>query len=114
VHTQIELDMDQEDNNTGTTMTTAVDAVMTKRTADVVTAMTTLVPAATISPEKCSNVNKYPHLAQFFGSQFDPSNSKTEESIHTVLSEIIDILHPRVGEELKVKNSGNHSWVLFL
>ncbi len=66
---------------------------------------------ATISPEKHSNVNKYPHLTQLLGNQFDPSNSKTKDSIHEVLSEIIDILRPGVGKEVKVKNSGNHSWV---
>jgi hypothetical protein len=71
-------------------------------------------PSTTISLEKHMTVNKYPQLSQILGMDFDPSESGTNKLIQTVLSEIIDILHPGVGEKLKVKNRSNHKRVLFI
>jgi hypothetical protein len=106
VRTQIEMDMCEEDTAPGSPAPLA--------TGTVPSIAPSTHPSTKISPQKHTKVNKYPQLLQILGEDFDPSDSKTNELIQTLLLEIIDILRPGVGEEVKVKNRSNRKWVLFV
>jgi hypothetical protein len=71
----------------------------------------TIYPNLTVETHK---VNKYLQLLQILGEAFDPSDSGTNKLIQTVLMEIIDILRPGIGDELKVKHRSNCKWVSFV
>ena len=57
--------------------------------------------------------NKYPHLAEYFGSDFDPTNIETNNRIKCLLSEAIDIISAGNGE-FKVKNCRNNKIMSYL
>jgi hypothetical protein len=111
VHTQIELDMCKEE----TYLVTAPGSPAPLVTATVPSIAPSTQPSSTkISPEKHTKVNKYPQFSQILGEDLDTSDSGTNELIQTLLSEIIDILCPGVGEEVKVNNRSNCKWILFV
>ncbi len=105
VCTQIEMDMCKEDTAPGSPAPLA--------TATVPSIAPSTQPSTKISLEKHTKVNKYPQLLQILGEDFDPSDSGTNKLIQTLLLEIIDVLHPGVGEEVKVMNRSNCKWGFF-
>jgi hypothetical protein len=75
VHTQIEVDMGQGDNNKEATHVTLPESPAVP-SASAAAPVTTILPVATISPERHSNANKYPHLVHFLAISLIPLTAR--------------------------------------